>query len=120
MLRGIRGATTVRENRSEEILEATKELLTQLVNENGITASEIAAIIFSVTSDLNAAFPAAAGRELGWDTVPFLCTTEIPVPGSLPRCIRILVLLNTGKEQDRIKHVYLRDAVSLRPDLVGT
>ncbi len=113
-VRGIRGAITVKENRKTDILSATRELLTEIVKNNQIDISEIASIIFSVTRDLNAEFPAAAAREIGWKDTPLLCTREIDVPKSLPRCIRVLLLVNSDKAQKEMKHVYLREAVKLR------
>ena len=116
-LRGIRGAITVEENVSGLILDATRELLSKLLADNGVEISDIASIFFTVTTDLNAAFPAKAAREMGLGLVPLLCMTEIPVPDGLARCIRILVHWNTTKDVDAIKHVYLREAVVLRPDV---
>ena len=118
MLRGIRGATTVSADTPQEIAEATRELLVELLARNQINVADIAAATFSTTTDLCAAFPATAARGLGWSLVPMLCHHEIPVPNSLPRCIRVLLLWNTDKAQDEIQHVYLREAVKLRPDLV--
>jgi chorismate mutase len=112
--RGIRGATTVQLNGREEILSATKELLQKMIADNSLKISDIASAFFSLTADLDAEFPALAVRELGWEEVPLLCMREIPVPGSLPLCIRVLLLVNTGKEQSQIKNVYLRAAVDLR------
>lgn len=116
-IRGIRGATTAAANTSEAILEATGELLTALVQQNGVEPDEIAAAIFTCTDDLNAAFPAEAGRALGWTEVPLLTAKEIAVPGSLVRCVRVLILWNTPRAQEEIAHVYLREAERLRPDL---
>lgn len=113
-LRGIRGATTVVMNSKEEIVNATKELLSKMLEENKFQTEEIASIIFSVTDGLNAEFPAVAARELGWNDVPLLCVREIDVPGSLTNCIRILLHVNTEKKQKDMKHVYLREAVNLR------
>jgi chorismate mutase len=113
-VRGIRGATTVKSNTREEILSATKELLSEIMKSNQLKVSEIASIIFSTTKDLNAEFPAAAARELGWEETPLLCTCEIDVPGSLPKCIRVLLHVNSENKQSEIKHVYLREAVNLR------
>lgn len=114
--RGIRGATTAAENTVDSILEVTRELLASLVEANGLDSSEVASAIFTVTPDLSAAFPARAARELGWQSVPLLDAQEIPVPGSLPLCIRVLLHWNTDKAQDEIRHVYLRGAAQLRPD----
>lgn len=113
-LRGIRGAITVPANAKEEIITATQELLQVMLAENGVRVEEIASAIFSVTKDLNAEFPAAAAREIGWKDTPLLCTYEIDVPGSLQKCIRALLHVNTEKKQADMRHVYLRDAKSLR------
>lgn len=116
-IRGIRGAVTVTENTPEAIREATKSLLSLIASENKITSKDIISIIFTVTNDLNAAFPAQAARELGWNLVPLLCTTEIPVPGSLEKCIRVLVHAYMSCSQEEVRHIYLGDAMILRPDL---
>jgi len=118
MVRGIRGAITVDEDTPEAIHAATRELLREIVAQNGIESfEEFAAIIFTVTEDLSSAFPAEAARQLGMHRVPLLSAREVPVPGSLPRVIRVLALWNTEKPQDAIRHVYLREAKKLRPDL---
>jgi len=117
--RAVRGATTVENNIAEEIYQATVELLKKMINENSIDSSEIVNVIFTLTHDLNAAFPAKAARvHLGWDTVPMICTQEIPVPNSLKKCIRVLITFNTTKFKNEIRHIYLREAQTLRPDLV--
>ncbi|MCU0621961.1 MAG: chorismate mutase [Gemmatimonadales bacterium] len=113
---GIRGATTVDENTASQILEATDELLEKLIEANGLEPDDIVSALFTVTTDLDAAFPARAAEDYGWNIVALLHSSEIPVPGSLPRCIRILVHAYTTRTRDQIRHVYLRDAVSLRPD----
>ncbi|MFA5839065.1 MAG: chorismate mutase [Candidatus Margulisiibacteriota bacterium] len=113
-IRGVRGATTVQYNQREEIIVATKELLLEVVKVNAISIDDIASIFFTVTKDLDAEFPAVAARELGWNDVPLLDATEIPVSGSLAKCIRVLIHLNTDKSQKEIKHVYLKEAVNLR------
>lgn len=118
-VRGLRGATTADANTPEAILSATQELLEALIEANDIAIPDIAGIIFSVTPDLNAAFPAEAARQLGMSGVPLFCTQEIPVPNSCPRCIRILMHVNTVKAQCDMIPVYLRGARSLRPDLAG-
>ena len=119
-VRGIRGATTVAENKTELILEATRELLEALVAGNeSMKPEDIGSAIFTVTDDLASTFPAQAARQMGWSMVPMMCAREIPVPGSLPKAIRVLVHWNTETPQSAIKHVYLRDAVKLRPDLVA-
>lgn len=117
VLRGIRGAITVERNLPEDIHFATWELLETIIKENNINTEDIASIIFTLTQDLNAGFPAFVARTKGFKYVPLLCATEINVPGSLARCIRILVHINTRKSQQEIKHIYLRGAVKLREDL---
>jgi chorismate mutase len=119
VIRGIRGAITVERNSPEEILAASGELLDAVIKENDIVVEDIASIIFTVTHDLDAGFPARAVRDKGFKYVPLLCALEINVPGSLARCIRILVHVNTQKSQREIKHIYLRDAVRLREDLIS-
>jgi len=117
--RGIRGATTVEANTAEAILDATRELLSAMARANGLATEDIASAVFTVTADLDAAFPAQAARQLGWHQVPLLDALEIPVPGSLPRCVRVLIHWNTSRSQAEIRHVYLRGAAALRPDLDG-
>ena len=113
--RGIRGAVTVPENNKESIIAATKGLLEEMVQANGIEVDDIATIIFTTTSDLNAEFPAAATRELGWpQQLALLCTHEMNVPGSLPHCLRILMLANTEKSPEEITHVYSGEAKGLK------
>ncbi|GIW10555.1 MAG: chorismate mutase [Dehalococcoidia bacterium] len=114
MVRGIRGATTATENSQRAILAATRELLREIVARNGLTTDAIASAYFTTTPDLNAEFPAVAARQLGWHDVPLMCSHEMNVPGALPRCIRVLLLVNTEKAQHEIAHVYLREAVTLR------
>lgn len=119
-IRGIRGATTVVADEPGLILEATRELLEEILEENkGMRAEDVASAIFTVTDDLSSTFPAQAAREMGWSLVPMLCAREIPVPNSLARVIRVLVHWNTDVPQSEITHVYLREAVRLRPDLVA-
>ncbi len=115
--RGIRGATTVERNTKEEIFAATRELLEVLVQRNELNTEDIASAIFTLTADLDAEFPALAARSLGWVEVPLLCTREIPVPGSLGMCIRVLLQVNTERRQSEMQHVYQRRAVVLRPDV---
>jgi len=118
--RGIRGATTVDGNTKDDILKATKELLQEMIDANGIRPEDVACAIFTTTSDLNSAFPATAARRLGWADIPLLCSKEIDVPGSLKGCIRIMILYNTEKSADDIVHVYIKGASDLRSDLSGT
>lgn len=118
IVRGIRGAITVEDDEPEQILAATRELLEAICAQNQIEDhSDICSAIFTTTSDLTSTFPAEAARKLGMELVPLLCATEIPVPGSMPRCIRILLHVNTDKSQEEIQHVYLGEAKRLRPDL---
>ncbi len=119
VVRGVRGAITVDENTKEEIVQRTEELLRAIVTVNNIETQDIASAIFTVTDDLNAEFPAVAARRMGWIHIPLLCSREIPVPGSLGMCVRVLLHINTDKTPEEIVHVYLRDAKKLRPD-IGT
>jgi chorismate mutase len=114
--RGIRGATTVEEDTPEAILAATRELLMGMIKLNGIKPEDVGSVIFTTTVDLNAQYPAVAARQLGWHEVPLLCAHEMNVPNSLQKCLRILVMWNTTKTQQEIRHVYLKDAATLRPD----
>ena len=114
--RGVRGATTVEEDSQEAILKATRELLRQMIEANGIQTDDVASAIFTTTSDLISEFPALAARQLGWQDVALLCMHEINVPHGLKRCIRILVHWNTKKTASEIQHVYTNGAVNLRPD----
>ncbi len=116
-VRGIRGAVQVEANTPEAILDAARRLVTEMVRANGVEPDDVAAVIFTCTSDLNATFPAEAARALGWDRVPLLCSREMEVPGSLPRVLRVLMLVNTTLAQDEVVHVYLGEAERLRPDL---
>jgi chorismate mutase len=117
LCRGVRGATTADANTREDILTATRQLLALMIRVNGIQPQDVGSAVFSLTRDLDAEFPALAARQLGWLDVPLLCTYEVNVPGSLQRCVRILVHWNTDKAQDEITHIYIKDAVRLRPDL---
>ena len=116
--RGIRGATAVHTNYVNDILQATRDLLSQIVDANGVVPADLAGVIFTATQDLDAAYPAQAAREMGWTDVPLLCTQEMAVAGSLERCIRVLILWNTDRRPEDIHHVYLGRARVLRPDLV--
>ena len=120
MVRGIRGATSVTENTREAILEATAELLDAVVRANDINRDHVASAFFTTTPDLNAEYPAVAARAAGWTNVPLLCGHEMNVPGGLPRCLRLLMHVNTDRSLSEINHVYLREAVRLRPDLTAT
>ncbi|RXZ76859.1 chorismate mutase [Paenibacillaceae bacterium] len=117
-VRGVRGAITVDVNEKEAILKATVQLLQNIVQDNEIKPEDIASVFVTVTGDLDDVFPAVAIRQLpGWELVPLMCALEVPIKGSLEKCIRLMVLVNTDKRQDEIKHVYLGGAQTLRPDL---
>ncbi|KGX87960.1 chorismate mutase [Pontibacillus litoralis] len=118
MIRGVRGATTVPRNTEEEILHHTYELLVEMVQQNEIKASDVASVFISTTEDVNNTFPARALRKLeGWTYVPVMCMNEIAVPGSLPMCIRVMIHVNTNRDQRDMHHIYHHQAVKLRPDL---
>lgn len=116
-LRGIRGATTVPEDNKYLVLAATQELLSTMQTANNFVPEDLASILFTATPDLCSVYPAQAARLLGWNQVPLLDFQEMAVPGALPHCIRILIHLNTEQPQNEIKHIYLGEARSLRPDL---
>ncbi len=116
LCRGVRGATTVEVNTREAILEETRKLLALMIRFNEIESNDVASAIFTLTTDLDAEFPALAARQLGWLDVPLLCTNEISVVGGLPMCVRILIHWNTDRAQADITHVYVKEAVRLRPD----
>ncbi|MCI0413382.1 chorismate mutase [bacterium] len=117
MIRGVRGAIQVTENEREYIIGAAEELMNALIDSNRIRKEDVSAVFFTVTPELNAAFPAGVRAKLGWDLVPFLCGLEIPVSGALERILRVLILFETDREQEEIRHQYLGGAASLRPDL---
>ncbi|HEX9037725.1 MAG TPA: chorismate mutase [Ktedonobacterales bacterium] len=118
--RGIRGATTATANEREAILAATRELLDRVVERNQFVPEDVAAVFFTVTDDLDAEYPALAARQLGWTGTPLLCAREIPVPtAAVRRCVRVLLLVNTERSNAEMVHVYLREAVALRPDIAG-
>lgn len=112
----IRGATTADHDDPPHVRAATRELLETIVARNALVPGDIVSVLFTVTGDLTSEFPARAARELGWVDVPLLCTTEIPVPGALARCIRVLVHAESDRPRSAIEHVYLRGAGSLRPE----
>src|SRR5215813_4850690 len=117
MIRGVRGATTVAANDAGQIADRTRELIRFLVESNDMSPGDLASAIFTVTDDLDAAFPAVAARALpDWKDVPLSCGREIPVPGSLGRCIRILIHWNTDRPQYEVRHAFLRGARGLRPE----
>jgi len=117
-VRGIRGATVAQTNQPDAILEATRLMLEAILAANPqLAADQVASALFTVTADLNSAYPAAAARQMGWDSVPLMCAREIDVSAGLPRCIRVLLHWNTDLAQTEVRHVYLGEAQSLRPDL---
>jgi chorismate mutase len=117
-VRGIRGAISASGNTRDAILKAARELLEEMLRANGIADfDDIASIVLTTTPDLTATFPAEAAREMGMNTVPLLCASEIAVPGRLPSCVRVLMHVNTDKPARAMVHVYLREAKSLRPDV---
>lgn len=117
MLRGVRGATTVQQDTAEEILNATRELLQAMIEANGIKEADVASVLFTTTPDLHAAYPAKAARDLGWRQAALLGFQEMDCMDAIPRCIRILIHWNTTRSLEEIRHVYMRDALVLRPDL---
>ena len=116
-LRALRGATSVGRDSAEAIVAATRELLEELLARNGAAVDDLVSVVFTATPDLTQAFPAAAARGLGMDEVPLLCATEIAVPGSTPRVIRVLIHLYTQRPRAELVHVYLHEAAALRSDL---
>ena len=114
LCRGIRGATVAAANTKEEILSATQELLRKMLAANYVDKNSVACMFFTTTPDLNAEFPALAARQMGWTDTALMCNQEIPVPGSLQKCIRIMVLFNTEKRPEDIRHVYMNGAEVLR------
>ena len=117
LTRGVRGATTVEANSPESILEATKELLAAMLKANDLDVEYVASAFFTATPDLNAEFPAIAARDMGWNNVALLCGHEMNKPGALPMTLRVLLHVNTEKAARDIRHVYLRGARVLRPDI---
>ncbi|MCP4885416.1 chorismate mutase [Rubripirellula sp.] len=115
--RGVRGATTVEADDRDQILLATRQMLALMIRRNNIESTDVGSVLFTVTKDLSAEFPALAARQLGWIEVPLLCGYELSVPDGLPLCIRVLIHWNTTTPQSDIQHVYLREARRLRPDL---
>ena len=119
-IRGVRGATVADANQADDIWAATQELLLAILEANpGIRPEDIASALFTVTDDLDDAYPARAARQLGWTHIPLMCAQEIPVPGGLPKCIRVLIHWNTDLPQKSIRHIYLKGAAQLRPDIAA-
>ncbi len=117
MIRGIRGATTVESNSNQDILAATQELLRVMIDKNGIIEDDVASVLFSATPELDDTFPAKAARMMGWTRTALMGFQEADVKHGLPMCVRVLIHWNTDKSIDEIQHVFLRDAVRLRPDI---
>ena len=117
MVRAIRGATTVDNNDKNEIWDAAEEMLAEIIRKNDINTEDMISITFTLTPDLNACYPAVRVREMGITNVPLMNMCELPVPGALEKCVRVIVEINTEKSLDEIRHVYLRGAKKLRPDL---
>jgi len=113
----IRGAITVEENTSENILNRTTELIKEIEKKNNINKSKVIGIIFSSTKDLNTEYPAKAARAMGYLNTALMCFNEMEVKGNLNKCIRLMMLYNSNKNQDEVKHIYLKGAKVLRPDL---
>jgi chorismate mutase len=118
-VRAIRGATTVDTDEPSRIREATRELLENLVERNALDRDDLISVLFTVTPDLRSEFPARAAREMGWADVALICTVEIPVPGALAGCIRVLLHVESSAPREALQHVYLRGARALRPDLLA-
>lgn len=117
MVRAVRGAIQIDADDRESIIEGTTELVTEVMARNNLTTDDIISVIFTATPDLTAEFPALAARKLGFHEVPLLCSTEINVPGALPRVVRLMAHINTDRPRQEIQHVYLRGAVALRVDI---
>jgi chorismate mutase len=115
-VRAIRGAITVEENDSCQIISSTVELLNEIVKRNQLEAEDIISAFFTTTVDLDAAFPAVGARQIGWTSVALMCGNEMHVSGSLEKCIRVLIHINTNKKNSELKHVYIKGAKVLRPD----
>jgi len=116
-VRAIRGAVQVDANSREAILEGTTELVAEVVARNDLTTDDVISVLFTVTPDLTAEFPALAARKLGFDDVPLICANEIPVPGAMPRVVRLMAHVDTGRPRSEVQHVYLRGAAALRLDI---
>ncbi len=117
-IHAVRGATTVTADEPAAIRAATRDLLAEIVRRNALASRDIISVLFTVTGDLASEFPARAARDLGWSDVPLLCAVEVPVRGALPRCIRVLLHIESERPREQIEHVYLSDARFLRPDLL--
>ena len=116
-VRAIRGAVQVEADDRDSILEATAELVTAVMNRNDLTPDDVISVLFTMTPDLTAEFPALAARKIGFHAVPLMCATEIPVPGAMPRVVRLMAHVDTDRPRSEIQHVYLRGAAALRLDI---
>jgi chorismate mutase len=116
-VRAVRGATQIDADDRDQILEATTELVSEVMARNELSTDDVISVLFTVTPDLTAEFPALAARKLGFHEVPLLCATEIGVPGALPRVIRLMAHIETGRPRSGVQHVYLRGATALRLDI---
>ncbi len=116
-MRALRGATTVKSDDREQVLSATSQMLKQMMEENGFSGRDVISALFTATPDLTCCYPAEAARNLGWTDAALLCAAEIAVPGGLPRCLRVMVHIDSQEPKSRLQHVYLRGAAALRPDL---
>lgn len=119
MVRAVRGAIQVDRDDPADILAGTRELLTEILRRNELIPAELISIVFTLTPDLTSAFPARAARDLGLTEVPLLCATEVDVPGALPRVVRLLAHVESDRPRAAVRHVYLRGATRLRPDLAA-
>ena len=117
MVRAIRGAVQVNANERDAILEGTAELVGAVMSRNDLTTDDVISVLFTVTPDLTAEFPALAARKIGFHDVPLICASEIPVPGAMPRVVRLLAHVETARPRSEIQHVYLRGAAALRLDI---
>ena len=116
-VRAVRGATTVEADTPEDITLRTQELLTEILGANELSVDDVISVLFTATHDVASLFPAAAARGVGFGSVPLICAQEIPVPGSTPLCLRVMLHVETGRSRAEIHHVYLHDAQGLRDDL---
>ena len=119
VVRAVRGAIQVDRDDPADIIAGTRELLTEIVRRNGLDPADLISIVFTVTQDLTSCVPAGAARDLGLTDVPLLCATEVDVPGALPRVVRLLAHVESDRPRSAVRHVYLRGAIRLRPDLVA-
>ncbi len=118
-VRAIRGATTVLSDEPALIREAVIELLESMLDDNDLSPADVISAVFTATCDLVSEFPAHAARLIGWSDIPLLCAQELPVQGALPRCIRVMLHAESRRTRAEIRHVYLRDAILLRTDLLA-